>query len=198
MERLNDKTSAGTEDRLMDSAAPDYVDGITAQWAQERPDLDVWPMDVIGRIRRLASMLNKRNEEVWARFGLHGGLFDVLAALRRAGPPYRLSPTELYNSLLTSSGAMTHRLARLSAEGLIVRVPDSHDGRSLLVELTEQGHEAINQSVEAFLEAGYETLSCFDEDDRTDLTLLLRKLLVELGDTGMPEFSQDSDLLDRL
>ena len=90
---------------------------------------------------------------------------------------------------------MTHRLARLTNEGLIVRVPDTHDGRSLLVELTDKGHEAINLSVEAFLEAGYETLSCLDDDDRADLTTLLRKLLVGLGDTGMPEFSQDSSFL---
>lgn len=198
MERLEDTTVAGTEDGLIDSAASDYVDGITAQWGRERPDLDVWPMDIIGRIRRLASLLNKRNEEVWARFGLHGGLFDVLAALRRAGPPYRLSPTELYNSLLMSSGAMTHRLARLTTEGLIVRVPDTHDGRSLLVELTEKGHEAINLSVEAFLEAGYETLSGLEDEDRNDLTALLRKLLLGLGDTGMPEFSDDSMVTDRL
>lgn len=195
MATLEDRRGTSTDDGIIDSDTFDYVDGITAQWGRERPDLDTWPMDIIGRVRRLASMLNKRNEEVQARSGLHGGLFDVLAALRRAGPPYCLSPTELYNSLLISSGAMTHRLSRLTNEGHIVRVPDRHDGRSLLVELTEKGHRAIDLSVEEFLQAGYETLSCLDESERADLTTLLRKLLVGLGDTGKPESSGDTNLL---
>lgn len=190
------KDSANTDssevlaDYISPEPRPDYLDGITTQWNKERPDLDVWPMDVIGRIRRLTSLLNKANEEVWSTFGLQGGLFDVLAALRRAGPPYRLSPTELYNSLLISSGAMTHRLSRLSSNGLIRRIPDATDGRSLLVELTDDGYAVIDAAVEAFLERGYSTLGALDESERQTLVDLLRTVLLSLGDDGAPESSR--------
>lgn len=169
------------------SSSRDYVDGIVEQWSRERPDLDVWPMGVIGRISRASRLLERHIEDVFAAHGLHGGRFDVLAALRRAGPPHRLSPTDLYSSLLISSGAMTHRLERLANDGLITRVPDSRDGRSVLVELTEKGREAIDAAVEDHIENENAMLSQLSPGERADVSRTLRKLLVTLGDTGSPE-----------
>lgn len=164
----------------------DYIDRLVEQWNRERPDLDVWPTEIIGRISRAARLFERRMEGVFARHGLHGGRFDVLAALRRAGPPHRLSPTDLYNSLLISSGAMTHRLERLARDQLVHRVPDPHDGRSLLVELTPEGLAAVDAAFEDHLRNEYAMLESLSADERTELGEALRRLLVTLGDSGSP------------
>jgi DNA-binding MarR family transcriptional regulator len=117
----------------------DHVDHILEQWAQQRPDLDVSPMGIIGRMSRLSRFLERSIAAVLTRYGLNEPQFAVLAALRRAGPPHTLSPTDLYNGLLVSSGAMTNRLERLAAAGLVERVPDPADGRSLLAHRRRAG-----------------------------------------------------------
>ena len=117
----------------------DHVDFIQAQWAQEKPDLDTSPMGVVGRISRISRHLDQLLQKNYAQFGLNGGEFDVLAALRRSGHPYQLTPTQLFNSLMLSSGAMTNRLDRLEDEGLIKRAPNPKDRRGILVTLTGQG-----------------------------------------------------------
>ncbi|HEX9123182.1 MAG TPA: MarR family transcriptional regulator, partial [Actinomycetota bacterium] len=101
--------------------ARDLVDRILEQWRRERPDLDTSPMAIIARISRLSRFLERQVEAVLQEHGLNESQFGVLAALRRAGPPYCLSPTALYNSLLISSGAMTNRLERLTAAGFVKR-----------------------------------------------------------------------------
>ncbi|HET7518828.1 MAG TPA: MarR family transcriptional regulator, partial [Actinomycetes bacterium] len=126
------------------SPLQDHVDHILEQWAQQRPDLDVSPMGIIGRMSRLSRFLERSIATVLGKYGLNEPQFAVLAALRRAGPPHCLSPTDLYNGLLVSSGAMTNRLDRLAAAGLVERVPDPGDGRSLLVALTGKGQQVIN------------------------------------------------------
>ena len=123
----------------------DHVDHLLAQWHAEMPDLDPSPMAVIARVSRLGRIFDRRVEELYAKYGLNQSQFGVLAALRRAGPPYCLSPTELYNSLLISSGAMTNRLERLAAAGYIDRIPDPEDGRSILVALTPAGKQLIER-----------------------------------------------------
>lgn len=171
----------------LDPAVPvDHLDGIVAQWARERPELDTWPMGVIGRLKRLTSMLAKAHEDVWSRHGLDEGLFDVLAALRRAGEPHLLSPTELYDSLLISSATITHRLSRLAAEDLIVRVPNPRDGRGMLVQLTDKGRRTVDAVVEDFLAQAGTTLEVLTESDRADVARILRQLLVSLGDSPAP------------
>src|SRR6266540_1248849 len=127
----------------------DHVDHILDQWSMQRPDLDVSPMGIIGRISRLSHFLEHSIAEVLARHELNEPQFAVLAALRRAGPPHCLSPTDLYKSLLVSSGAMTNRLRRLEDAGLVRRMPDPGDGRSVLVALTSKGHEVIDEAVDA-------------------------------------------------
>ena len=164
------------------SPSTDYVDQILQQWKRERPDIDPSTMGTIGRLSRAAHILGKELEDKFAELGLPGGRFDVLAALRRAGPPHCLSPTALYNSLLISSGAMTNRVDRLTENGLVERLPDPHDRRGLLVQLTPKGLAAIDDAVEAHLDNERRLIAHLDETEVTALTPLLRKLLVGLGD----------------
>ena len=96
---------------------PDAVDAILAQWKRERPDLDASPMGPIGRIKRCAVLLERRLDETFAEFGLSRWEFDMLATLRRSGAPYCLAPTTLFSTLMVTSGTMTHRMAKLEAQG---------------------------------------------------------------------------------
>lgn len=160
----------------------DYVDIILEQWSRERPDLDASPMGVIGRISRVSRVLEREIEQVWASYGLSRGGFDVLAALRRSGPPYRLSPTELYNSLLISSGAMTNRVDRLEERKLVSRIPDPMDRRGVLVALTPKGKQLIDKVTAAHLENEQVLLQPLTQREREQIAALLRKLLVNFDD----------------
>lgn len=164
------------------AASRDLVDRILEQWHRERPDLDTSPMGVIARISRLSRFLERQVEKVLAEHGMNESQFGVLAALRRAGPPYCLSPTALYNSLLISSGAMTNRLERLTAAGLVKRVPDPKDRRSILVMLTPKGLRAIEEAVRAHTENELRLLEPLTRAERETLSKLLRKLLLNFED----------------
>lgn len=136
----------------------DAVDAILQQWQCERPDLDASPMGPIGRINRCAALLQQKLETAFARFDLSMWEFDMLAALRRSGEP-SLSPTELFSTLMVTSGTMTHRLKRLETRGFIERVPNAQDARSMLVKLTESGRELIDRAVEEHIENERQILS---------------------------------------
>jgi DNA-binding MarR family transcriptional regulator len=166
------KTSAGSE-------TPDHVDRLLAQWAQERPDLDLRPVAVVARLGRTARYLDEGLDLVFARYGLRRASWDVLASLRRSGPPYRLSPTELYRSLMRTSGAMTNRLKRLEAAGLIRRVPAEEDGRSRLVELTGAGHGLVDEIAAEHLANERRLLAPLEPAEQEQLARLLRKLLLD-------------------
>jgi len=161
---------------------PDHVDSILAQWRRERPDLDPAPMGVIGRIARAARTLSRALDTTFTRFGLNSGEFDVLATLRRAGPPYRLTPTRLFTELMLSSGAMTNRLDQLERAGLITRTPDPSDRRGTLVGLTERGQELVDTVVTAHLANEQRLLAALSFAEREQLAQLLRKLLRSLDD----------------
>jgi DNA-binding MarR family transcriptional regulator len=169
----------------------DHVDHILDQWSRQRPDLDVSPMGIIGRVFRLSRFLEQSIAEVLATHGLNEPLFAVLAALRRAGPPHCLSPTDLYNSLLVSSGAMTNRLRRLEHAGLVERMPDPHDGRSLLVALTPKGQKVIDEAVDAHTANEHRLLAALAPSDREALTDLLRRLLLQFEDHLEPTPSRN-------
>ncbi|HZD79784.1 MAG TPA: MarR family transcriptional regulator [Actinomycetota bacterium] len=162
--------------------ARDLVDRILEQWERERPDLDPSPMAIIARISRLSRFLERQVESVLAQHGLSEPQFGVLAALRRAGPPYCLSPTALYNSLLISSGAMTNRLERLTAAGFVKRVPDANDRRSILVMLTPKGLRVIEEAVRAHTENEEQLLDPLTGQERQTLARLLRKLVLQFED----------------
>jgi DNA-binding MarR family transcriptional regulator len=138
-------------------------------------------MALYGRLVRLADVLAREFEPVYSRFGLGGGKFDVLATLRRSGPPYRQTPTALSRSLLLSSGGMTHRLDHLEAAGLIVRLPDPADRRGSLVQLTDLGREAIDRALDAHVDNLHRVFdSALPPEDRELLAGLLRALLVSI------------------
>ncbi|MFF0479925.1 MarR family winged helix-turn-helix transcriptional regulator [Streptomyces sp. NPDC004435] len=158
--------------------APDPVDAIAAQWAVVRPDLDTLPMEVFGRIYRLAAAMRGRVDKAYAPYGMGLGEFDVLATLRRSGAPYTLSPRELTATLMITTGGMTGRLDKLEKAGLLTRSPDPHDRRGLRVTLTERGRELVDQAVGAGLERQREALEgALTEEEAEQLTGLLRKLL---------------------
>lgn len=164
----------------------DYVAELIRQWNRERPGLDVSTMGVIGRISRLSRILEREIEEVFAAHGLQGGRFDVLAALVRAGEPNRLTPTELYNSLLISSGAVTNRIDRLETEGLVERISGSEDGRSSPVQLTDEGQRRLDAALRAHLENEKALIAALTPQQRDLLADLLRRWLVAVGDRDAP------------
>lgn len=156
----------------------DPVDAILAQWQRERPDLDVSPMGIIGRMGRLAKHLERSIQETVSDFGLNGGEFDVLATLRRSGGRYQLSPTELFNTLMVSSGTMTHRIDRLEQAGLVQRMDDPNDRRGTLIQLTSKGFNTIEKAVDAHVANGHRLLIVLDQAERKVLAQLLSKLLI--------------------
>lgn len=156
----------------------DHVDRLRAQWARELPDLDTEPMGILGRASRLTNLHRLSMETMFARFGLDRGEFDVIATLRRSGPPYRLTPTQIYTSLMISSGGLTHRLDRLEKAGLIRREKSEQDGRSMMVALTDAGVARAEEACRAHVANGAAFLEVLDAKERRQLADLLRKLLV--------------------
>ena len=161
-------------------AERDGVDVILEQWRRERPELDPSPIGVIGRISRLARELEQRLEAVYREHGLEPGWHDVLATLRRTGPPYRLRPTEFASTLMLTSSGTTKRLDRLEQAGLITRAPDPEDRRATLITLTEAGHRLIDAVTEAHLDNERALLGALSADDQRRLADLLRRLRLSL------------------
>ncbi|MFL4490756.1 MarR family winged helix-turn-helix transcriptional regulator [Streptomyces sp. VTCC 41912] len=126
--------------------APDHISRIQAEWARERPDLDVRPQGVIGRLHRLGTLLTDRLCLVYRRYGLSEGEFDVLAALRRAGAPYERAPGELAAHTMVTTGAMTKRIDRLERDGLVTRRRSTADGRGRVVALTDAGRDLFDRA----------------------------------------------------
>ena len=156
----------------------DEIDRIVEQWNRERPELDVSPTHTLQRITRLSLLQSVSFARVFARHGVSFGEYLVLAALRRAGPPYRMNPTTLFNAVILSSGAMTNRLDGLEAMGLVEREPDPSDRRGRLVALTDRGRELVDAAVVDHLENEQQLLSALDAGEREQLAGLLRKLLL--------------------
>jgi DNA-binding MarR family transcriptional regulator len=158
----------------------DGVDEILAQWRGQRPDLDHSPIGVVGRISRLARELERRLEPVYREHGLEPGWHDLLATLRRGGPPFRMRPTDLTSTLMLTSSGTTKRLDRLEAAGLIAREPDPTDRRGTLIALTDKGHELIDGLTPHHLANEDRLLAALDPGERERLAGLLRKLLRSL------------------
>ena len=131
----------------------DEVDELIEAWERERSDLDLAPVAVFSRISRLARHLDLARREAFTAHGIESWEFDVLAALRRAGAPYELSPGRLLRETLVTSGTMTNRVDRLAARGLVERYPDPDDRRGVIVRLTTEGKAAVDGAFEALLTA---------------------------------------------
>ena len=160
----------------------DHVQKVIDQWRRETPELDRSPFGVIGRIARLARLLEAELEPVFIAHGLNGGEFDVLAALRRVGRPFRLTPTELSKALIVTSGGMTRRLKILEGRGLIKREPDPNDGRSTTVALTREGKRLVERTLADHVTNEERVLSQLGAKQAAELARLLETLAISLGD----------------
>jgi DNA-binding MarR family transcriptional regulator len=163
----------------------DAVDAILAQWERERPDVDVSPMGVIGRISRAQLLLGRELKRFFAERGLESWEFDVLATLRRHGAPYELTAGALLNAAMVTSGAITNRIDRLEAKGLVERVRDAADRRSVLIRLTPLGLETVEELVAEHAANEDRLLAALDAGERERLAGALRTLLESLGDTSL-------------
>jgi DNA-binding MarR family transcriptional regulator len=159
---------------------PDQIDLILEQWQRERPDLDLTPMAVFGRISVLARVLGPLAEQVFAEHGLRQGEFDVLTALRRVGEPYTLIPSELSAMLMMSRAGMTNRLDRLEAAGLVERTLDPADRRSFRITLTKAGLQTINETMTDHAANLHRLATGMDKQELATLSDGLHKLLTTL------------------
>lgn len=151
----------------------DRVDDILAQWRRERPELDVAPMGPIGRVLRLARHLSRGMERTLAEHGLNFASFDVLATLRRAGAPHTLSPGELMDTMMVSSGTMTNRIDGLEAQGLVTRGQNPADGRGVLITLSPRGLAVVDAALDAHVSTQARLVAALPAEDRTALDRLL-------------------------
>lgn len=155
----------------------DEVDELISAWLRELPDLDVAPMQVMSRLHRLAKHFERVRRAAFAAHDLEPWEFDVLAALRRSGPPYRLSPGRLLKETMVTSGTMTNRVDRLSARGLVDRDQHPQDRRGVLVQLTPRGQEAVDAALTDLLVAERELLNALSGVEQAQVAGALRVLL---------------------
>jgi DNA-binding MarR family transcriptional regulator len=155
----------------------DEVDAIVDAWHRERPDLDVAPMEILSRISRLARHLDRLRANAFSSHDLESWEFDVLAALRRSGQPYRLSPGQLLRETLVTSGTMTNRVDRLEMRGLVARQDHPNDRRGVLVQLTEAGKDAVDATLAELMAAERRILAALDVTEHDQLAGSLRRLL---------------------
>jgi len=154
----------------------DDVDRIVEAWSRERPDLDISPLEVLSRVTRIAKRVDKYRREAFKASHLESWEFDVLAALRRAGAPYQLSPKSLMAETLVSSGAMTHRLRKLEARGFITRSSDPDDGRGVVVRLMPSGRDAVDLAFSTLIEAEHSLITALAPGEKAAVARALRSL----------------------
>lgn len=162
----------------------DQVDRILGQWHAERPELDVLPMAIIGRLSRTTAAIHARLEETFARHGLDASSFDVLATLLRSGSPYRITPADLAREAMISSSAVAQRLNKLETRGLIRREAHPSDGRGTFVALTEVGKNAINAALPDHLGTEHEIIATLSPEEQIVLAGLLTRLYNSASNQG--------------
>ena len=160
----------------------DEVARIVESWRRERPDLDFSPLEVLSRVGRLAKQLDRARRQAFTRSELDGWEFDVLAALRRAGQPFQLSPKQLLQQTLVSSGTMTNRIDRLVQRGLVTRREDPKDGRGVLVEMTPAGLTRVDAAITRLVDAEAAILQPLPRAEQKRLADALRRLSLHVGD----------------
>lgn len=159
----------------------DIIDVLISDWSRERPDLDSQAMHIVGRILILGKSLEKKANQALGQFGIHYTDLDVLATLRRSGPPFELTPKELMQSVLITSGAMTALLDRLTTLELIYRSPDPTDGRIKKAGLTEKGIDVIDRAIEFRFQEAHNSIDALTKKEKELLIPLLKKLLESLA-----------------
>ncbi|MGV2986539.1 MarR family winged helix-turn-helix transcriptional regulator [Vibrio sp. E150_011] len=155
----------------------DAVDRVVAQWAKEKPDLETEPMALMGRMMRLAKYMENQVAEVHKKYDLKMGEFDVLATLRRSGTPYQLTPSELIDSMMLTSGAMTNRLDKLESKGYISRTHSEEDRRSVRVKLTSGGLVLIDKMIEEHVDVQRELVQSLSKPQKKNMNQLLKHWL---------------------
>ena len=168
----------------------DHIDRLVAKWSSEKPDYDLAPVEIIGRMARIMEYIDRALEAKFQEFGLSRASFDVLATLRREGPPYALSQRDLMKCLLRTSGSMSIRIDAMEREGLVRRNSQAEDRRASIVSLTEKGSKLLEQVVPEHLLNERSLLTGLDQQARKELVLLLRRWLV-----SFEENNQDQTLL---
>jgi DNA-binding MarR family transcriptional regulator len=158
-------------------AHQDFVTGVVEQWQRERPDLDSWPSGIAGRILRLSTFIRRTGENLVAPLGLSWETFEMIAALRRQGPPFAMNPTAIYKSVMLTSGAMTARLDRAEEAGLITRSSDPNDRRGTIISLTKKGKKLADESIELYFKSLGEIWGPIGERGLAQVTQLLAALL---------------------
>ena len=164
----------------------DKVDAILDQWARERPDLDASSMGILGRLSRVRNATSARMITNFTRHGLNNGEFDLLATLRRSGAPYALTPGQLVETSMVTSGAITNRLDRLEGRGLISREVDPKNRRSVIVTLTPDGKRTIDAAVTDHVAVQHALLDPLNAKERADLTRLLTRWMAALDRADIP------------
>lgn len=154
----------------------DEVDRIVGAWNRQRPDLDFSPLEVLSRMDRLSRLLDRARRDVFRRSDIETWEWDVLSALRRAGAPFQLSPKQLLQQTLVSSGTMTNRIDRLVGRRFVRREADPGDGRSILVTLTDDGRVRVDAAITLLVDVEADLLQALSRGDRDRLAGLLRKL----------------------
>jgi DNA-binding MarR family transcriptional regulator len=170
-------------------AENDRVDHVIAEWSKQRPDLPVSPVAIVGRLGRLMLYIDEALESLFAEYGISRATFDVLAALRRSGSPYKLVQSELLAALMRSSGTVSLRIDRLEQEGLVQREPARDDRRSVIVGLTPRGLQLFDRVAPAHLRNEARLIEVLSEKEQLQLVALLRKLLLsfEATDASLSE-----------
>lgn len=174
------RTPVGKNEEVM--RENDEVDRIVAAWTAQRPDLDFSPLEVFSRVDRLSRHLDHARREAFRRSELASWEWDVLSALRRAGEPFRLSPKQLLQQTLVSSGTMTNRIDRLVGRRFVRRESDPADGRGILVSLTEDGRVRVDAAITRLVDAEAHLLKVLTKTDRERLATLLRTLSLTFDD----------------
>lgn len=163
--------------------AADGVDALVGEWRRERPELDMSAKQITGRIIRLAALFEEAYGASYEQLGISGSDFGILSALRRAGHPYQLSPTQISRQRMITSGGLTPALDRLERHGLIDRVSNDSDRRSRFARLTEAGLDVIERAIELHTDDEHQLIAGIDEATRTRLVEDLRQLLLGLEPT---------------
>jgi len=160
----------------------DHVDRIIAQWNSARPELDVGPMETIGRLSRLSMLLRSEMEKTWKTYGLNAASFDVLATLRRSGKPEGLSPGALLELTMVTSGTMTNRVDQLVKAGLVQRVQNPDDKRGFLIQLTGAGLKKIEAAITDHVATQHQLMRGLSAAEKDTLNGLLIKLTASVNE----------------
>lgn len=162
------------------SAPPDSIALFLNEWQAQRPDLDPWPLGILGRVARISLYLQRHAQRWLAPLGLTWETFSMIAALRRAGPPFEQKPSDLLRLTLLTSGAMTNRIDRVEAQGWVARLPDPADRRGVIVRLTPRGRALADQAIALHFEEAAKLLGFLSKSDRALLDGLLSQMLLRL------------------